>query len=119
MSTTASQDEQSGAFITYLLTAFLGVIGAVIGWAIFKDKGPFAKDQTTEALNWSITILIVFIALQVLSIVLSSISGMLAMLIGLLVLVAWLGHLVMCIMAALKAKTGVAYRFPFALRLVK
>ena len=119
MSTTASQDEQSGAFITYLLTAFLGVIGAVVGWAVFKDKGPFAKDQTTEALNWSITILIVFVALQVLSIVLSSVSGTLAMLLGLLVLAAWLGHLVLCIMAALKAKTGAAYRFPGALRLVK
>ena len=26
----------------------------MIGWAVFKDKGPFAKDQTTEALNWAL-----------------------------------------------------------------
>jgi len=119
MSTTATQDEQSGAFLTYILTAIFGIIGAVIGWAIFKDKGPFAKDQTTEALNWSITILIVFIALNILSVILANILGILAMLISLLVLAAWVGHLVLCIMGALKAKSGQAYRFPFALRLIK
>lgn len=119
MSTTASQEEQSGAFLTYILTAIFGIIGAVIGWAIYKDKGAFAKDQTTEALNWSITMLIVFIGLQVVSVVLSSILGLLGMLVGLLVLVVWLGHVVLCIMAALKAKEGQAYRFPVALRLIK
>lgn len=119
MSTTSSQDEQSGAFITYILTAIFGIIGAVIGWAIFKDKGPFAKDQTTEALNWGITLFIVFVALQIIVVILASISGTLASIVSLLVLVVWLAHLALSIMGALKAKSGVAYRYPFALRLVK
>ena len=41
-------------------------------------------------------------------------------LIGALInLVAWLTCIVLSIMAALKVNEGVAYRYPFALRLIK
>ena len=119
MSTSASEDEKSGAFVTYILTAIVGVIGALVGWAIFKDKGPFAKDQTTEALNWSITMFIVFVGLQILAMMAAHILFFLSGILWLVIMAAWLGHVVLCIMAALKAKEGSAYRYPFALRLIK
>ena len=31
----------------------------------------------------------------------------------------WVSNLVFCIMAGMKANQGIAYRYPFALRLVK
>ncbi len=115
----ASPEERSAALITYLLTAFLGIIGALIGWIVFKEKGAFAKDQTTEALNWAITLLIAFIALWVVVVVLAMVSPKLAMLGSLLYMVVALAGFVLSLIAALKANKGVAYRYPFALRLVK
>ncbi|MEL1263874.1 DUF4870 domain-containing protein [Pseudoxanthomonas putridarboris] len=115
---TVSPEERTGAFATYLLTAFLGVIGALIGWAIFKDKGAFAKDQTTEALNWAITAMIAYIAIWILiTVLVMAVSpNALFSLLGLLVPLA---NLVLSIIGALKANKGSAYRYPFALRLIK
>jgi uncharacterized protein len=114
-----SQEERTGAFVTYLLTAFLGIIGAVIGWAIFKDKGTFAKQQTTEAMNWAITLLIVLIPLYILIGVLANMLGSLAGILGLLPMLIGLASLVLCILAAIKANGGESYRFPFAFRFIK
>ncbi|WP_296280340.1 DUF4870 domain-containing protein [Pseudoxanthomonas sp.] len=114
-----SPEERSAALITYLLTAFLGIIGAVIGWAVFKDKGPFAKDQTSEALNWAISVTIAFILLWIVVVVLAMVSAKLAVLGSLLYMALGLASFILCIIAALKAKDGTAYRFPFGLRLVK
>jgi uncharacterized protein len=117
--TSVSPEERSAALITYLLTAFLGIIGAVIGWAVFKDKGAFAKDQTTEALNWAISLTIAFIVLWIVVFVLAMVSPKLAMLGSLLYLVAALAGFILSIIAAMKANGGTAYRYPFALRLIK
>jgi uncharacterized Tic20 family protein len=114
-----SPEERSAALITYLLTAFLGILGAVIGWAVFKDKGAFAKDETGEALNWAISVTIAFVLLWVVVFVLAMVSPKLALLGSLLYLVLGLASFILCIVAALKANNGIAYRFPFALRLVK
>lgn len=114
----STEEEKSGAFITYLLTGFLGVIGAVIGWAIWKDKGTFAKSQTTEALNWGITLFIVYVVIQILARVLIHVSVFFGFLIFLIPIV-WVVGLILGIMAALKAKNGESYSYPFALRLVK
>ncbi len=114
-----SPEERSAALITYLLTAFLGIIGAVIGWAVFKDKGPFAKDQTSEALNWAISVTIAFVLLWIVVVVLAMVSAKLAVLGSLLYMALGLASFILCIIAALKAKDGTSYRFPFGLRLVK
>ena len=69
-----------------------------------------ANDQAKEALNFQITLLIVYVVGTILTVIL----------IGALInLVAWLTCIVLSIMAALKVNEGVAYRYPFALRLIK
>ena len=43
-----------------------------------------------------------------------------AILIGALLMpILWLANLIFCILAGVKANEGVAYRYPFALRLIK
>ncbi|MFC5741917.1 DUF4870 domain-containing protein [Dyella tabacisoli] len=107
----SSPEERTGATITYVLTAIFSWLGALIGWLIWRGKGAYAKDQTTEALNFGITMLIIMVALSVLARIIPAI--------GFLVWIASLVQLVFGIIAALAANKGENYRFPFALRLVK
>jgi uncharacterized Tic20 family protein len=67
-------------------------------------------DQSKEALNFQITLAIVYCVGIVLSIILIGIFINLA---------AWIACLVLSIMGGMKANEGVTYRYPFALRLIK
>ncbi len=101
------------ALIGGLLTGhWLGIgcfLAPLIIWLVKKDTMPFVADQAKEALNFNITVAIAGLICGLLMFVL----------IGLVLLpvlgIAWL---VMIIMAAIKANEGVAYRYPFALRLI-
>jgi len=79
-------------------------------WAIYKDRDEFVKDQSTEALNFQITVLIGYVASSVLT----------AVYIGALLFpLVWIVSLVFSIIGGLAANKGERYRYPFALRLVK
>lgn len=103
-----------------LTSGWAGSIGCFIGplviWLMKKDEMPFVADQAREALNFNITVAIVFLALLLFGLVTLGIGMVLAVPLWLLVGVAWL---VLTIIAAVKANQGVAYRYPFTLRLVK
>lgn len=100
------------------LTALSGYIGVPFGWAIGplifwlikKDEMPFVDDQGKESLNFGISVVIYAVASAVLTIVL----------IGFLMLAA-LGifHLVMVIMASIRANQGVYFRYPLCIRFIK
>lgn len=117
-----SNDDRTWALIGHLsaFSAFITGIGCVIGplivWLVKRDTLPFAADQAKEALNFNITAIIVAAALWVVTIGTFFIGALLTVPIGLLLFVAWF---VLTIVAAIKANEGVAYRYPFALRLVK
>jgi len=108
----APQDQRTMALITHLLGIFTGFIGALVIWLINKDdagKG-FVVDQAKEALNFQITLFIGYIVAWVLSFVL----------IGLLIFpLLMIANLVFCIIGGMKANGGEAYRYPFAIRLIK
>ena len=113
---TPNAEERQWGMLAHLL-AFCGVVipfGNVIAplvvWQIKKDTMPFVSDQAKEALNFNITMAIAGIICFLLTFVL--IGLILAPLLG----IAWL---VLTIMAGLKANEGIAYRYPFALRLIK
>jgi uncharacterized Tic20 family protein len=77
---------------------------ALIIWLVFKDRGAFTNEQGKEALNFQITLLIGYVALNVLSTILALVTF------GLLSGLFSLGYL--------SAKDGRPYRYPFALRLI-
>ena len=91
-------------------------IGPLVIWLIKKDTMPFVADQAKEALNFGITLAIACFALLLLTI-LSLGIGLLATVP--LLMVIGIVALVLVIIAAVKANEGVAYRYPFTLRLVK
>jgi|SRR6516225_9705614 uncharacterized Tic20 family protein len=106
----------AGAMLTGLWFGFGCFLGPLIIWLIKKDTMPFVNDQGKEALNFNITLAIVCIALLVLTVMTLGIGILLAFPIGVVVGVGWL---VLTVIAAIKASEGVAYRYPFALRLIK
>ena len=109
------------AILGGLLTSqAMGGIGCVLGplivWQIKKDTMPFVTDQAKEALNFNITVALAMLVLVLLGV------GTFGL--GFLVTAPWMlvvavAALVFVVIAAVKANDGVAYRYPFALRLVK
>jgi len=109
---TAPADQRTMALVAHILGIFTWFISPLIIWVINKDDSTksFVTDQAKEALNFQITITIAMLISFVLMIVI--IGGLLAPLVGIL-------NLVFCIIAAVKANNGEAYRYLFTLRLIK
>jgi len=105
-------DQRTMALAAHLLGIFTGFIGALIIWLINKDDAgkAFVTDQAKEALNFQITVTIAMVISIILMIVI--IGGILAPIVGVI-------NVVFCIIAAVKANNGEAYRYPFTLRLIK
>lgn len=86
------------------------IIGPLIIWLTQKESSPFAADQGRESLNFQITVTIALL----LSIPLWLIC------IGIFVTIGiGVANLVFIIMAAIQANKGIAYRYPFAIRMIK
>jgi len=105
-----NKDARNMAMLIYILAIFTGFIGPLIIWLLKKNEQPFVDDQGKEVLNWSITVFLAFIVCAILMVVLIGVF---------LMPVVAIANLVFLIMGALKAKDGIRYRFPFALRLIK
>lgn len=126
-----SADDRNLAMLAHL-SALLGLIfsagilvflGPLVFWLIYKDRPEkaFVASQAKEALNFQISLaLIIFvtaIAMMALSII-PFIGWLIAALLGLGLLILAIADFVLTIIAALKAKNGIAYRYPFTLRLL-
>ena len=117
----SADDRQWGMFahlsaLSGVVIPFGNIIGPLVVWQVKKDTLPFAADQGKEALNFNITVGIVFLALLILSIVTFGIGLIVAVPLWIIIGIAWL---VFTILAGIKANEGVAYRYPYALRLIK
>ncbi|MEO6800089.1 MAG: DUF4870 domain-containing protein [Rhodanobacter sp.] len=109
------------ALLGALLTGAFGggwgcFIGPLVIWLIKKDTMPFVNDQGKEALNFNITVAIAAVVLVLISVMTLGIGLIIAIPLWIIIGIAWL---VFTIIAAIKANEGVAYRYPFTLRLVK
>jgi uncharacterized protein len=107
-----SQDDKNLGMLTHLSGILLGFIVPLIIWLMNKDKTDkdFINGEAKEALNFQITIMIGYVVCMVLTVILIG-----AFLMPLL----WIANIVFCIIAGLKAKDGVAYRYPVTIRLIK
>jgi len=103
-----------------LTSGWAGSIGCFIGplviWMMKKDTMPFVDDQAKEALNFNISVALVFLALFLLSVLTLGIGLIIAIPAWIIIGIAWL---VFTIIAGIKAHEGVAYRYPLTLRLIK
>jgi uncharacterized Tic20 family protein len=113
--TTPGKVERDWALFAHLsaLLVYITVIGGILApfviWLIKRDEMPFAATQAKEALNFQITVYLAAIVCFLLSIVLIGLPLLAALVVA---------HIVLTIIATMKASEGVAYRYPFNLRLV-
>ncbi|WAB83235.1 DUF4870 domain-containing protein [Microcella daejeonensis] len=110
-----AEDRQWASFAH--LGGILGILPSLIIYLVFKDRGAFTRSESKEALNFQITLL----GIQIVAYIVGTI--LIIVFIGFLFyVVAWAAYiagLIFSILAFLKSKDGQAYRYPFALRLIK
>ena len=108
----ASQEDRTLAMLTHLSGIILSFIVPLVIWLVNKDKSDkdWLNDQAKEALNFQITIAIAYVVCMVLAVIIIG---------GLLAPIVWIVNVIFCILAGVKANEGVAYRYPFAIRLIK
>ena len=105
-----SKDARTMALLSHLLGIFTFFLVPLIIWLIKKDEDKFIDDQAKEALNFQITIMLGWFVAFILSFIAIGV---------ILFPVLMIGNFVFGIIAALKSNEGIAYRYPFILRLIK
>lgn len=115
-----SKDERLWAMLAHFSAFamyFTGIgyfLGPLIVWLIKRDGHPFVDDQGKEALNFQITITLIFITAVLLC------FTIIGMVIGVPVLLGLHLYQIVCIIiAGIKASDGVAFRYPLTIRLIK
>ncbi len=104
-----NQDGTTEAVLAHILGLLTGFLVPLILFLVIKDK-PFAKDQAAEALNFQITVSLAYLVSAILMLI--YIGALLAFLVLIL-------DTVFCIIAAVAASKGKAYRYPIAIRFVR
>ena len=99
-----------GGFALYTGVPFGHILAPLLVWLIKREDHPLVDDQGKEALNFQISMTI-YIVLCI---------PLVLLLIGIPILMG-LGifHIVVMIIAAVKASTGVAYRYPLCIHFMK
>ena len=103
-------DSRTMAMLCHLLGILTGPIGPLVVWLLKKDTSPFVDDQGKEALNFQITVLIGWVIAGVTTFICIG---------PLIALAVFVVNLIFCIMGAMKANSGIAYRYPLNIRFIK
>ena len=102
-----NSDERTLAILVHVLSIFFWIFPGLIIWLIKKEESSFVSDHAKEAMNFQITLTILYIILFI------TIIG------WVFLWVPWVLQLVFCIVAAIKASDLKLFRYPFTLRLIK
>jgi len=116
-----SDDDKTMGMLAHL--SALVTIGPLVLWLIHKDNPAkaFVTSCAKEALNFVISLWIVMMPVSIIATMMAfipAIGWIVAILLWLVLMGVGIAGLVFIIMAAMKAKEGVEYRYPFALRLI-
>ena len=114
---TETEDRQWASFAH--LGGILGFLPSLIIWLVFKDRGRFTAVEAKEALNFQITLLIGYVAINILSAFLAAVTFGIGGIFTLLASVLWIVGVIFSILGFTQAKDGQHYRYPFNLRLIK
>lgn len=103
-------DEKLWATLVHVGGIFFGVLPALIGYLVLKDRGPLIRQHTGTALNFQITMLLASIVGAILIIVL----------IGFIIVIAVaIVVIIFSIIAAVAANKGESYEYPLTIKFIK
>ena len=105
-------DEKLWATLIHLSGIVFPLWGALIGYFVLKDRGPFVRQHVTEAFNFQLSLTIYSVAVGVLSVITLGFGAFLFIPLGIVALV-------FMIMAAVAANRWQQYSYPLTLRLIK
>jgi uncharacterized protein len=110
------KDARTWGMLAHLsaLVQLLGIpsiVGPLVVWLIKKNEFPFVDDQGKESLNFNLTVLLAALVISP-TICLAGLGIILLIALG-------VAALILAIIGAMKANEGVAYRYPWTLRLIK
>ncbi|MCU0381700.1 MAG: DUF4870 domain-containing protein, partial [Chitinophagaceae bacterium] len=100
-------DERVLAILAHVLSIFFWIFPGLIIYLIKKDESAFVSEHAKEAMNFQITLTILYVILFI------TIIG------WVFLWIPWLMQLIFCIIAAIKASDLKLFRYPFTLRLIK
>ena len=112
---TSNKAERDWALFAHLsaLLVYVTVIGGLLGpfviWLLKREEMPFVAQQAKEALNFQITVYLAAIVCGLLALVWIGFPLLAALVIA---------HIVLTVLATMKASEGIPYRYPFNLRLI-
>ncbi len=105
-----SSDERLLAILSHVLTLFFSFFAPLVIYLLKRDESHFVREHAKESLNFQITLAILYL----ISIIL------IVLLVGILMLtVLGFVHLVLVIVAAVRAADNQLYRYPFCIRLIR
>ena len=120
---TPAEDKQWAAFSHFGGVAILfwaGWLPPLILWLLFKDRGQLTNQEAKESLNFQITVTGALIINAIIGNILSLVTFGIWYFIQLLIHAAIvIVAVVFSILAGVKVNAGGAYRYPFAIRLIK
>jgi uncharacterized Tic20 family protein len=105
----SEREARTWAIVAHAGGIVVSVLAPLVVYLVFRDRSSYLADQAREALNFQITVLVAAVVAGIL-------TGLTLGLASPLVSLVWLANLVLCILAAVAASRGEAYRYPFAWR---
>jgi uncharacterized Tic20 family protein len=105
-------DEKLWATLIHLSGIVLPLWGALIGYFVLRERGPFVRQHVTEAFNFQLSLVIYSVAVGVLSVVTLGIASFLFIPLGIVALI-------FMILAAIAANRWQQYTYPLTIRLIK
>jgi uncharacterized Tic20 family protein len=112
-----ADDVQWGSFAH--LGGILSFLPSLIIWIVFKDRGRFTAVEAKEALNFQITLLFGYVAINIIASILAVVTFGIGGLFSGFSWILWIVGVIFSILGYMQAKNGQHYRYPFALRLIK
>ncbi|MEE1650993.1 DUF4870 domain-containing protein [Brachybacterium sp. J144] len=111
---------QLSTIVGYVIGAgFLGWLGPLIIFLVYKDRNRFIRFNAAEALNAAIAVFIAEIALSIVITIIAIVTFGIGSVLYVLVAVPAILHIVFAILGAVKANQGEWWNYPLNIRLVK